>query len=94
MCSIIGETRPRARKEHTCSALSLIYDCGLREIMPNLSSKDKKTLASLIRHDGKIQKGEVYRSYSIVDGGDIQSFKESLIATQICVDFDLYDTWC
>lgn len=90
MCSIINDTTIKARKEHKCSALDLIYEEGLREVMSWLDIDTKKQLAKLVANKGMIKIGEDYRNYTFEDGGTIYRIKESLIAAQICSQYDLY----
>ena len=99
MCTLLRDNFVKARKDYNCSAMNLINNYSIQEMVIAFRSIENsgdwwKDLAKLYRRrdrgEPEIRKGEMYRSYAVADNGTVQNIRESIIASRVCQEFDLY----
>ena len=85
---ILGERIVKARKEHNEDAFWHIINFGGNELF---TREENEIFEARRKLKGKIQKGEEYCMYTVKDGGELYTNRESIELRELCCKYQLFE---
>lgn len=91
MSTLLSESKPRARKDHDCSACEFLTVDDWWRSGKEFSFSELRSIVKAKENNWKIKKGEKYIRQALVQDGDFFQFKAIPEIDNICHKYNLYE---